>query len=43
MAVKVLAAARTFAFTGNLNTGRYGHTGTLLQNGEVLVTGGTGR
>ncbi len=39
-AVNALAAAGSFAFTGSLNTARYDHTATLLQNGEVLVTGG---
>ncbi len=34
------AEAGTFAVTGSLNTARYNHTATLLQNGEVLVTGG---
>lgn len=29
--------------TGSLNTGRWGHTMTLLPNGEVLVAGGAGQ
>src|SRR5271169_3034034 len=41
-ASQAFAASGTFAFTGSLNTGRYGHTATLLANGEVLVTGGLG-
>jgi large repetitive protein len=40
-AVKARAASSgTFALTGSLNTARYDHTATLLQNGQVLVTGG---
>jgi N-acetylneuraminic acid mutarotase len=29
-----------WSLTGNLNTGRYGHRATLLQDGKVLVAGG---
>jgi hypothetical protein len=32
----------TFAYTGNLNTARWGHTATPLSNGMVLVAGGLG-
>lgn len=32
----------TFTVTGSLGTGRYVHSATLLQNGQVLVAGGTG-
>jgi len=33
-------ATKTFTDTGSLGIGRYGHTGTLLNNGMVLITGG---
>jgi len=36
-------ATGTWSFTGNLSTERAHHTGTLLQNGKVLVAGGTDR
>ena len=34
-------ATGTFSPTGNLNTGRANHTATLLNNGSVLITGGS--
>ena len=34
-------ASGTFSTTGSLNTGRYGHSATLLNNGKVLIAGGT--
>jgi hypothetical protein len=34
-------ATGTFSPTGSLNTGRYGHSATLLNNGKVLIAGGT--
>ncbi len=30
----------SFFYSGTLNLGREGHTATLLQNGQILVTGG---
>src|SRR5262249_35941177 len=36
-------ASGRWSATASLNTGRYGHTATLLQNGNVLVVGGGNR
>jgi large repetitive protein len=35
-------ATGTWSITGNLNTARYRHTASLLQNGKVLVAAGVG-
>src|SRR5580698_8260515 len=39
-AVNAQASSGVFADTGSLSTARWGHTATLLANGEVLATGG---
>jgi N-acetylneuraminic acid mutarotase len=36
------SSSNSWSVSGSLNTPRYAHTATLLQNGQVLVTGGFG-
>jgi hypothetical protein len=38
----VLTVATGFVLTGGLNTARYYHTATMLNNGQVLIAGGDG-
>jgi hypothetical protein len=37
-----LTVTGSFTLTGSLNTARYQHTATLLNNGMVLIAGGIG-
>ena len=43
-AIPTLADTRKqkWVFTGNLNYGRMWHSGIMLKNGKLLVTGGVG-
>src|SRR5256885_371239 len=36
------AIVPSWSYTSSLKTGRYAHTATLLENGQVLVAGGFG-